>query len=148
MLFTIHLILVTHHCQFQLPCKALKFSPGKKRGVEIKWCFFKKNKILSPYFFKSMVVDSLSGLRPYSVWCQQDQGGIDGRSLQEVTEVASHCEITFIYPSEPNEWNCDGCFAYPFCAEGLTTAGDALVLCVCCFESHKPSLYASLDPSV
>lgn len=60
----------------------------------------------------------------------------------------THCEITFIYPAEANESNCDGCSAHVFSADALTTAGDAAVLYACCFESYKPSLYASLDPSV
>lgn len=64
----------------------------------------------------------------------EDQGGV------------TRCEMTFICLSKQMESNCSGCSAHLFCAEALVTAGDAVVLCACCCESHKPLFYARLDP--
>lgn len=140
---------MTLHYQFQLPSRALTFSPEKKCGVEIEgWGFFQP--LPTPLFFLRARWWTFS-VRLETTFCTMparprgntwekfgggDRGGV------------THCEITFIYPSVPNKSNCDGCSAHLFCAEALTTAGDAVAPYACCFESHKPSLYASLDTNV
>jgi len=141
--------IVTLHCQFQAPFRAPQLSPDKPwtrnrsawGGFQFFFClhFFLRERWWT-FSVRLEIILCTMPARPRGSR-QEKSGGGDRAGV-------THCEITFIHPSEPNESNCDGGSAHLFCAEALTTAGGAVVPYACCFESHKPSSYASLGASV